>query len=152
MEDKQIGHGFIDRDYVVRNLTEEQVNELILKEDPTIIDRMVFVETRATGKVKSGIFPGFIEHMSIGKDGRTYWQIVLTQRVGGRFGMAAMRIFAEDLGVKYRIWDKCPTAFMLKRSGELKPKEEEEQPPKFVTRDEETRPKAAGAAADGDIQ
>lgn len=94
----------------------EELKEIIDEEytNPTI-ERMMFVETKSKGEVPGKVFPCYLEAWGEDMDGvmkidpGLRFQACIMQSKGGEFGLVRVIIYAKDLGVDKRIWDKPPT-------------------------------------------
>lgn len=95
-----------------RIMEPEELKELIDEEytNPTV-ERMMFIETKDKGAIAGKVFPCYLEAWGEDKevDPGLRFQCCIMQSKGGNFGLLRVIIYAKELGVNKRIWDKPPT-------------------------------------------
>lgn len=95
----------------IRELTADDLRDIvgfeIEKGQNPCLDRLFFVETRATKKVPRKIFPVYPAEVVGGKDGDML-VVYVVQFMAGQYGTACTTIPVGDIGVKCRFWTLPP--------------------------------------------
>ena len=75
------------------------------------VEGLMFVETRETENQPGKVFPcypvAFKEEEE--EEGHTTFMVYIVQFVQGAFQTLEVFLHEEEMGIKYRIWDKPPT-------------------------------------------
>ena len=72
------------------------------------MDRLIFIETRATERTPRKLFPAYPLYMMEGKDGKVL-VMVLVQYMNKMYSTCAIAQPVSDIGVKFRFWTLPPT-------------------------------------------
>lgn len=83
-------------------------DEEIVKGMNPCMDRLVFMETRATEKTPRKLFPAYPLYMMEGKEGKVLVMVVV-QYMNKMYNTCAIAQPVGDIGVKFRFWNLPPT-------------------------------------------
>ena len=88
----------------LKKITDEE----IVKGMNPCMDRLMFLETRATKKTPRKLFPAYPLYMMEGKEGKVL-VIALVQYMNKMYSTCAIAQPVSDIGVKFRFWNLPPT-------------------------------------------
>ena len=95
----------------IRELTEEDLRYILRGElekgSNPCLNRLFFVETRATERMPRKIFPVYPADIIGGKDGDVLI-VYVVQFIAGQYSTACITMPVSDIGVKCRFWTLPP--------------------------------------------
>ena len=80
--------------------------------NPTV-NRLIFIETRATDNRNRGIFPCWPAQVKTDKDGKRSVILFVTQCLKGSYGIICIEEPEDTVGVKIRFWNLPPSDEVL---------------------------------------
>lgn len=95
-------------------LTMDDLLEMVEKEPGNVtMNRLIFIETRATDKMPRSLFPCWPAQVREDKDGNRSVILFVTQCLKGSYGIICIDEAEKDFGVKCRFWNLPPTEDLL---------------------------------------
>jgi len=96
----------------IRELTEKELREMaeaeIVKGENPCLNRLIFVETRATEKTPRKIFPAYPASILSSEDKGDALVLFIVQYMMGQYSTLCIKMPFSEIGVKCRFWTLPP--------------------------------------------